>query len=139
MRHGYRLVLLGLVALVLAGCGDDDEFEAELTGGKERPTPVSTSATGTVEATLEELTLTVAGTFEGLSGPATGAHIHGPASEEEAAGILCPLVATADRSGTVIGTCLFTEEQVDQLRDGRMYVNVHTAANPAGEIRGQLE
>jgi len=141
MRRECRLLLVGMAALVLAACGSDNEFEAQLTGDAERPTPVATSATGEVAATLgeDELTLVVAGSFEGLTGPATAAHIHGPADEETAAGIICPLAASADATGTVIGTCTMTEEQVEQLRDGLMYVNVHTAQFPQGEIRGQLE
>ena len=142
MRRESRFVWLAAAVLMLASCGDDEDdtdFDAELTGAAERPTPVSTAATGEVEATLQDLVLTVAGDFQGLTGPATAAHVHGPATEEEAAGVLCPLVATAAASGTVIGTCTLTEEQVGQLRDGLMYVNVHTGQYPQGEIRGQLD
>ncbi len=138
MRRESRFVWLAAAALALAGCGDQNDFDADLDGESERP-EVATTATGEVEATLADLTLNVAGTFQGLTGPAVAAHVHGPASREETAGIVCPLTVTAETSGTVTGSCNFTEEQAEQLRDGRMYVNIHTAQFPQGEIRGQLD
>ncbi len=141
MRGSRRLLGAVLAALALAACSDDDEneFEAQMTGAKERPTPVTTAATGETVATLEGTTLTVAGNYEELTGPTVAAHIHGPADEESVAGILCPLSTMGGASGAVVGTCTLTGEQVQQLRDGLMYVNIHTQQYPQGEIRGQLE
>ena len=138
MRRESRFVWLAAAALALAGCGDENDFDADLDGASERP-EVETAATGEVEATLADLTLNVAGSFQGLSGPAVAAHVHGPANRDQTADIVCPLTVTADVSGTVSGSCNLTEDQVNDLRDGRMYVNIHTAQHPQGEIRGQLD
>jgi hypothetical protein len=140
MRHAYRFAVVAVAALALSACSDDDEeFEAEMNGAAERPTPVDTQATGNATVTIEDTAVRVQGEFEGLSGAAVAAHIHGPADKETAAPIICPLTATAAVGGTLAGSCTFTEEQLQQLRDGRMYVNVHTQQHPQGEIRGQLE
>lgn len=139
MRHAYRFAVVAVAALALSACSDEDEFEAEMNGASERPTPVNTQATGNAVVKIEDTSVTVTGDFEGLSGPAVAAHIHGPADKETAAPVLCPLTATAAVSGTLSGSCSFSEDQLQQLRDGQMYVNVHTQQYPQGEIRGQLE
>ncbi len=136
----FKKSLLAAVSiLTITACGDDNTFEATLSGAKEKPTAVTTSATGTATAEISGTTVTVAGSYTGLGGPATLAHIHGPADINVAAGVVCPLTVPAAASGTIGGSCTFTTEQIQQLKDGLMYVNLHTAANPGGEIRGQLE
>ena len=128
-----------VAALALSACGGDNEFKATLSGGAERPNPITTNGTGSVTATLNDKTLTVNGTFSNLSAAASAAHIHGPADKENIADVVCPLTATANNGGTLTGTCTFTDAQVQALRDGKLYVNVHTSTNPTGELRGQLE
>jgi hypothetical protein len=128
-----------VAALALSACGGPQDFKATLSGGAERPNPVTTNGTGSVTATLDGMMLTVSGTFSNLSAAASAAHIHGPADKESIADVVCPLTASANNGGTLSGTCTFTETQVQQLKDGKMYVNVHTSTNPMGEIRGQLE
>jgi hypothetical protein len=149
MRYAFRLAVVATAALALTACSDDDDddgdggdaetFQAQMTGAAERPTPVTTAGTGNATVTVNGTSLSVTGNFQGLTGPASAAHIHGPADKETAASVLCPLSASAAASGTVTGTCTFSAEQLQQLRDGRMYVNVHTSQFPQGEIRGQLE
>jgi predicted lipoprotein with Yx(FWY)xxD motif len=116
-------------------------FTATLNGANEVPA-ITTDGTGSVTATLSGTTLTLNGNYTYLSGPATLAHIHGPAAKTEAAGVLFNLTFTNEGnpgSGKLSATLTLTPEQVAQLKDGLYYVNVHTAANKAGEIRGQLE
>jgi Cu/Zn superoxide dismutase len=133
------LVATCVAALSLSACGGPEEFKATLSGMAERPNPVTTSATGSVTATLTEKTLAVSGTFNNLSAAATAAHIHGPADRDSVADPICTLTAAAATSGTLAGNCSLTDAQVVQLKDGRMYVNIHTSTNPAGEVRGQLD
>lgn len=111
-------------------------------GANERPTPVTTTATGTISGTYDPNTniLNYTITWTGLSGAPTGAHFHGPADRNTAAGVLIPITlpSGAGASGTVTGTATLTDQQESQALGQMWYYNIHTAANPAGEIRGQL-
>lgn len=107
-----------------------------LTGGKEVPANAST-ATGLANVALNPATLQLSGgvTTTGLTG--TGSHIH-----EAAAGTSGPIIVPlADGGGglwLVPAATRLTPSQFDSWRAGNLYVNVHSAAFPAGEIRGQL-
>jgi len=134
----------GLVALGLAGCGmmqsmspGSESFTAALSGAQEVP-PVNTAASGNAEVTYNRNTgmASYRVTYGGLSGAATAAHIHGPAGPGANAGVVVPLPNAA--SSPMTGEVKLTPEQFNQLASGQYYVNVHTAANPGGEIRGQL-
>lgn len=76
--------------------------------------------------------------FSGLSGNATMAHIHAPASSTNSAGVLIPLSVPATTSGVMEGTLTLTSSQLTNIFTGKAYVNIHTGLNPAGEIRGQI-
>jgi len=142
-------VPLLIAAVGLAACDDDDPtgpeqetFTATLTGAAERPNPVTTDATGTATLVFNPSTSTFSYTLNVSNITAmTGAHIHGPASVNEPAGILVPLTTPTGASVTgtftsITGVTLSTF--LSHLRGGMTYVNVHTEANGAGEIRGQL-
>jgi len=117
-------------------------FTAALTGDAERPNPVTTPATGSAIFMLEGGVLNFSLRYEGLSGTATSAHIHGEADSTMPAGILVDLAPYAvggfQQAGTIAGSIPLTSQQQSSLRAGRTYVNVHTAANGSGEIRGQV-
>ena len=117
-------------------------FSADLSGAGERPNTVDTSATGFVYARLTGNQLQLHGVFRGLSGPATAAHIHGPAPASGTADVLFDLASltrgTLGREGDFIGTIELSEIWRSILLSGDTYINIHTAANPGGEIRGQL-
>jgi hypothetical protein len=113
-------------------------YSAKLTGSKEVPkidTKGTGSFTGVYDTTAKTLNYTL--TFDNLSGPATAAHLHGPATRTATAGVLAPL---GDKNPTspVTGTLTLNDDQAKALQRGRVYVNVHTQANPGGEIRGQV-
>jgi CHRD domain len=111
---------------------------ANLKASSEVP-PKASSGTGTLTATLDTTTneLTYHVTFDGLTGAATAAHFHGPAALGANAGPQVP-VKTTPIVSPIDGTATLTPEQVKDLLAGKWYFNIHTAANPGGEIRGQV-
>lgn len=117
-------------------------LSASLSGAAERPSPVTTSGTGFALFSLEENVLNFNITYSGLSGPATLAHIHGPADTTVATGVLIDLApyngAGFGSSGTLSGTIKLSPSQRAAILSGKTYVNIHTGANGSGEIRGQI-
>ena len=92
---------------------------------------------GQVRATLDGNRLTVTGTYQGMSSPATAAHLHfgtpgrpGPLAQ--------PLEVTTSPEGEVTGTAELTDQQVDALQTQSLYVQIHSEDNPAGELRGWI-
>jgi len=103
-----------------------------------RRLPANTTAgSGSVTATYDtdSKKLTWKGSYSGLTGPATAAHFHGPAAEGKNAGVMVPI---SPNGPSFEGSATLTDAQAKALMDGDMYVNVHTATNKGGEIRGQL-
>jgi hypothetical protein len=91
--------------------------------------------TATVVEKGAKKTMTWHLTFARLSGPATAAHIH-KAGKGKSGPVIVPLCGPC-KSGAH-GTIAVIESTVNAIEKGLAYVNVHTAKNPAGEIRGQL-
>jgi hypothetical protein len=112
-------------------------FQASMTSASEVP-PTGTSGAGSVDATYDTAShkLDYTLTWSGLTGPATMAHFHGPAPAGKNAGVSVPL-GTSPVS-PLKGSATLTEAQGKQLEAGLWYANVHTAAHPKGEIRGQV-
>jgi hypothetical protein len=108
---------------------------ANLTGGQEVPLNSST-ATGTATLLLssDENEAQLALNFQGLSSAQTDSHIHGPAPPGTAAGVLFP-IPSGQLSDFRIS---LTPQQVQDLKNGLLYINVHSANFPSGEIRGQF-
>lgn len=115
---------------------------ASLGGDFERPTPVTTPGRGSATFKVQGSTLSFDIEYSGLSGPATAAHIHGPAGLEEGASVLINLEpfhgGAFGTAGTFSGSVILTAEQKAAVLGGRTYVNVHTDQNRGGEIRGQI-
>lgn len=115
-------------------------FKADLKGSSEVP-PNTTGGSGSVTATYDPATkeLSWSGTFSGLTGPATAAHFHGPAEPGKNAGVAVWISEKGKPlTSPFKGSAKLTDAQASDLMNGQWYVNVHTAANPGGEIRGQL-
>ena len=132
--------ILAVAAACLLSFGAAAEtvhFTADMGGTAEVP-PKTTEGKGTVTATLDTDTkvLTYDGNYTGLSGPATAAHFHGPALPGANAPVIVPFNPP---TSPIHGTATLTDAQMADVMAGKWYANVHTAANPAGEIRGQLE
>jgi hypothetical protein len=88
----------------------------------------------TYDTTTKGLTWTI--TFDGLTGPPTVAHFHGPAEPGKNAGVA--LLIGNNPTSPATGMATLTDAQAADLMGGRWYVNVHTMANRGGEIRGQV-
>jgi len=116
---------------------DTVHYHADLKGGSEVP-PTDSTGTGTLELTLDTATKAAdyTLTWSGLTGPATAAHIHGPAPAGKNAGVVVNF--GKDPTSPVKGSATLTDAQISDLNNGLMYVNVHTAAHKKGEIRGQI-
>ena len=110
----------------------EELFVTPLTGVQEVPRVV-TSATGTASVILNPATSAIRYRMTTTLMP-SAAHIH-----RGIAGVSGPVVYPLTPNGsTIVGTQTVTPTDIAELRGGRFYVNVHTAANPGGEIRGQL-
>ena len=97
--------------------------------------PVTTNAFGSANVTVAVDVMTIDGAFEGFE--ATAAHVHGPADVNETAGPIFTL--GVDNPDTHFeGIFTMTPEQVEWFEEGLLYINLHSAAYPDGEIRGQI-
>ncbi|HYR32451.1 MAG TPA: CHRD domain-containing protein [Gemmatimonadales bacterium] len=156
-----RLVFgVGTVAVVLAlgSCKDDvgvtvsERFMATLSGASSRPTPITTTATGTAEFTyVADLATLFYRIDVGSLDSVTLAHIHAPADTGSNAGVVLNLFLGPTKGPGFSGTLaqgvggdlgapagMTMDSLLVLLRNGHAYVNVHTRAHPAGEIRGQV-
>ena len=128
--------LLALPAFAAPAAAETMKMSAELKGGAEVPATTS-AGTGTVDASYDTATkmLSWKGASMGMTGPATAAHFHGPAAPGANAGVMVPAKVAGD---TFEGSAALTDAQAKALLAGEVYFNIHTAANPNGELRGQL-
>ncbi len=124
-------------------------FAGAINGANERPNAVMTPGNGAAVFTVSGTTVSYTVTFQGISGAPTGLHIHAPSGPNATAGVIVDLLTTPQTgtSGVLTGTFTATAIRnaavsMDSLfvlmRNGNAYVNIHTAANPGGEIRGTL-
>jgi hypothetical protein len=130
-----------LSVMFLASCKKDEvdsnevKFGATLKGSEEVPA-VTTTATGTFDATYNKDTkvLTYTINYSGIT--PTAWHIH-----REAVGVTGPVVFNFGQTFTSpfnAATVALTAAQETDLMNGMYYVNIHSSKFPSGEIRGQL-
>ncbi|NYF77823.1 CHRD domain-containing protein [Granulicella arctica] len=113
-------------------------LKADLKASSEVPAKDS-AGTGTLTATLDTDTneFKYHVEFNGLTGPVVAAHFHGPAVAGANAKPQLP-IKTSPIASPIEGHATLTAEQAKDLADGKWYFNLHTSANPGGEIRGQI-
>src|SRR3982750_4759569 len=132
----FATLALG-AAVASAAPASAEKLKATLDAKSEVPATTS-SGTGMADldydAASKKLSWKV--TYSGLSGPATAAHFHGPAEAGKNAGVAVAIPNAT--SSPAEGSATLTDAQAADLMAGKYYVNIHTAANPAGEIRGQV-
>jgi Cu/Zn superoxide dismutase len=130
---------LALAALIAASAAHAEtiKMEAKLDAAQQVP-PNDSKGAGTAQVTFDTETKKLDWTVEysGLTGPATGAHFHGPAEPGKNAGVAVPF--TGDLASPIKGSATLTDAQAADLEAGKYYLNIHTAANKDGEIRGQV-
>jgi hypothetical protein len=138
LTNKTMLATLALGATIaFAGPAFAEKMKATLNGKSEVPANAS-AATGNADIDYDAATkkLSWKVTYSGLSGPATAAHFHGPAETGKNAGVAVAIPNAT--SSPAEGSATLTDAQAADLMAGKYYVNVHTAANPGGEIRGQV-
>jgi hypothetical protein len=137
----WARLLIGAATLwigVPAGAQKAQTFRARLLRAPvENANAASIAGRGSVSAILTDTKLAISGTFEGLRTPATVAHVHrglrgvrGPA--------IFDLTVAKTTSGAVSGELTLTPAQVDELRKGRLYIQIHSAGAPEGNLWGWL-
>ena len=158
--HALVLVTALAATALVAACGSDStgpsvtRFNAGLASVNERnndgtPKTIASNATGSAQFTLTGNTLHVVIAVSGLSGPATASHIHVGAANQNGAVVVPFTIASGVTNGTLVDqsfdlsttipSATITADSLMKLMNASTgYVNVHTAANPAGEMRGQI-
>ena len=132
LRSALTIAALALGAQVALAA----DVKVTLAGDQEVPA-IKTEAKGSGTITVkDDKTVSGSVTFSGLS--PTAAHIHEGAAGKNG-GVIIPLTKSGDNTFTVPAGAKLTDAQYEAFKKGELYVNVHTAANPGGEIRGQLK
>jgi hypothetical protein len=139
----HRTTIAAAVSIIALGLGvatasaETMSYKAELSASAETP-PNTSAGKGTLGAQYDTATkkLTWTVTYSGLTGAATMAHFHGPADAGAAAPVMVPI--KGEVTSPINGDAVLTDDQAKALMDGKMYFNIHTAANKGGEIRGQV-
>ncbi len=131
------VLALAAFAAVQGAAAETINVKADLEAASETP-PTKSSGTSSLTGTFDTASKTLSWkvTYSDLTGPATMAHFHGPAPVGKPAPVEVPL--TGSLASPIDGSAVLTDAHAKDLLDGNMYFNIHTAANKAGEIRGQM-
>ena len=138
MKYRFSLdnLTLGMVLVLASASASAQLMQVALSGSQEVP-PVSTqaSANGTISVGAD---LAISGSVSTTGVEGTMAHIHkAPAGQNGP--VVVPMVKTADNIWSIPAGAKLTEAQFQDLKDGNLYINVHSAAHKGGEVRGQLK
>jgi CHRD domain-containing protein len=137
-RHALYAAAAAACLVSFSAHAQNVSLHATLSGASEVP-PAQTQATGAFQGTVDAKTHTLnyTLTYANLSGPPAAAHFHGPAEAGKNAGVQTAIANPG--TSPVKGSVKLTAEQEQDLQAGKWYVNIHTKAHPAGELRGQIE
>jgi hypothetical protein len=133
------MAMLVCVGMILWAQGPEEKFKTRLSPvGIEASKRAEITGSGSVSAVLAGAKLSITGTFDGLQGAATVAHVQ----QGVATGVRGPAIADLDvshaTSGSITGTIMLTPEQVESLRKGKLYIQIHSEKAPDGNLWGWL-
>ena len=131
----YRKSMLAAALFMVAGFAFASDVKVSLSGANEVP-PVTTSATGEGTITVAD-DGAVSGSVSTKGVQGTAAHIHMGAAGKNGP-VVVPFTKEGDTYKAAAGAKL-NPDQMKAFKAGELYFNVHSAANPNGEIRGQLK
>ena len=146
LRRSLWLSSVSVAAFLAAGCAQQSDRQMSsaapsgsnvmLSGSQEVP-PVSTAATGSGTITvLMDRSVSGSVTTSGIAGSAAHIHLAAPGQNGP---VIVPLNKTGDNMWSVPPAIRLNDAQYEAYRLGNLYVNVHSASNPGGEIRGQIK
>jgi len=141
MKRGFTAVAIGVAMLSLGlsvGAQGSNTYKARLSPVPIDATMAATVAgSGSVTATLSGTKLSIAGTFEGLRSPATTANVRFGRKGVRGASLF-NLTITKATSGTITANLTLTPVQVDDLKEGKLYVQIQSEKAPDGNLWGWL-
>jgi len=132
-----RISALSFAVALAVGSGSvlAEAMNVKLSGDQEVP-PVQTSGSGSGTITIGD-DGSVSGSVTAAGFTPTAAHIHeGPAGKNGP--VIVPFTKDGDKFGPAAGAKL-TPDQLKAFKAGDLYVNIHSAAHPGGEVRAQLK
>ncbi len=134
-KQAISAITLGLAALCVTASAA--EMKISLSGAQEVP-PVTTSASGSAVITVAaDKSISGSVTVTGME--ATMAHIHEAKMPNGNGPVIVSLSKTGDNEWSIPADTKLTDDQIQSLNSGNLYINVHSATVKSGEIRGQLK
>ena len=134
-KQAISVIALGLAALCTTASAA--EMKITLSGAQEVP-PVTTSARGSGVITLAA-DKSISGSVSVTGMEATMAHIHEAKMSNGSGPVIISLSRTGDNEWSIPADTKLTDDQIQSLKAGNLYINVHSATFKSGEIRGQLK
>jgi len=128
--------LAAAIALAVSGMAFGADVKVTLAGDQEVPA-VTTAAKGSGTVMVGD-DMSVKGSITTTGITATAAHIHMAAAGKNGP-VIVPMVKSGDSGWTFAPDAKMNADQMKAFKAGETYINVHSAANPGGEIRGQLK
>jgi len=130
LRRSSALALAAMLAAGAAAAAQSvEKFTARLSwipsAGNVRVT-----GKGSASAVLSGTKLTITGSFEGLSSPATAARLHRGVAKGARGSPIADLTVTKDVNGAISGTVDLTPDQIESLKQGRLYIQIHSEKAP---------
>lgn len=114
----------------------DNQYTATVDGRSEKPTSTTSTAIGAFDSRLNETTRTLSYTLTYSGMTPTAGHLHRVTNADGTGGVEVPFPTL---TSPIIGSTTLTQAKMDSLKAGFFYANLHSAAYPNGEIRGDIK